>query len=160
MIQIIDCSVFDTNADIIAHQVNCKGVMGSGVAGQVKHKYPEVYRKYKDICDKYAHYRIGLLGKTQICPASFNPDGTPKIYVANMFGQLDYGRNKHYLYTIYISLRSCLMSLSKFASENGLTIAMPYKLGCDRGNGDWEGQVYPMIQNVLQENEVLICRIK
>ena len=39
MIQIIEGNLFDSNAHIIAHQVNCQGVMGSGVAKQVKERF-------------------------------------------------------------------------------------------------------------------------
>lgn len=34
----------------IAHQVNCRGKMGSGVALAIKQKYPEVYQKYSEAC--------------------------------------------------------------------------------------------------------------
>ena len=34
--------IFLSNADAILHQVNCQGVMGSGVAKQVREKYPIV----------------------------------------------------------------------------------------------------------------------
>ncbi len=46
MIKIIDGNLFDTKAKIIAHQVNCRGVMGSGVALQIKERYPYVYEMY------------------------------------------------------------------------------------------------------------------
>ena len=160
MIQHLQCSVFDTYASIIAHQVNCQGVMGSGVAAQVKRKYPEAYRAYKDFCDENAHYKVGLLGKAQLCTVSYNPDGTPRIYVANLFGQLDYGRNKCYVYTDYVALRQCLTALSQFAKQENLIIAMPYKMGCDRGNGDWDRVVYPMIEEIFAQNTLLICRLE
>mgnify|MGYP002570523564 FL=1 len=43
MIKIIDGDLFRSNARIIVHQVNCQKRMGSGVALQVKKKYPNVY---------------------------------------------------------------------------------------------------------------------
>ena len=36
--------------DIICHQTNCKGVMGAGIAFQIKRAYPEVFKKYKEFC--------------------------------------------------------------------------------------------------------------
>lgn len=30
--------------DIICHQTNCKGVMGAGIAFQIKRAYPEVFK--------------------------------------------------------------------------------------------------------------------
>ena len=46
MIKIIDGDLFETDAKFIVHQVNCMGRMGSGVALQVKEKYPHVYEEY------------------------------------------------------------------------------------------------------------------
>ena len=41
MVKIIEGNLFDTKANIICHQCNCQGVMGSGVAAEVKRRYPE-----------------------------------------------------------------------------------------------------------------------
>ena len=98
-----------------------------------------------------------MLGHTQLCPVSFNPDGSPRIYVANMFGQYEYGRDKTYIYTNYTALRTCLTELAEFASSTKRIIALPYKIGCDRGGGDWSGVVFPMIEKILADCDVLIC---
>jgi nicotinamidase-related amidase len=37
----------NTQASAIAHQVNLMGVMGAGLAKQIKQKYPTVYAQYK-----------------------------------------------------------------------------------------------------------------
>lgn len=42
MIKHIKGDIFQSSADVILHQVNCQGVMGSGVAKQVREKYPDV----------------------------------------------------------------------------------------------------------------------
>ena len=46
------------NADevFIAHQVNCKGVMGAGVARQIKNKLltPIEFEKYRNMCQNYS----------------------------------------------------------------------------------------------------------
>ena len=47
MIKIIDGNLFDTKAHIICHQCNCQGVMGSGVAAEVKRRYPYVFNSYR-----------------------------------------------------------------------------------------------------------------
>lgn len=52
-IKIIDGDLFTTNAQIICHQVNCQGKMGSGVAKQVREKYPHVYEEYKGYVEAY-----------------------------------------------------------------------------------------------------------
>lgn len=158
MIHHLQTSVLDTHAQIVAHQVNCMGVMGSGVASQVKRRYPVAYHAYKTLCDENAHYRIGLLGGIQLVPVSFNPDnGMPRIFVANLFAQYDYGRSKYTVYTNYTALRQCLHKLGDFAGNHGFTIALPWRIGCDRGNGNWDGVVFPMIKSSLADNEVMLC---
>ena len=44
--------IFKTECEVIVNTVNCIGVMGKGIALQVKTKYPEVFKRYKNICDK------------------------------------------------------------------------------------------------------------
>lgn len=39
--------LFESDADIIAHHVNCRGVMGSGVAKPVRFLFTETYHEYK-----------------------------------------------------------------------------------------------------------------
>ena len=51
MIKHVKADIFTTDCDIIVHQVNCYGVMGSGIAKQVKERYPDVYDIYKSLCN-------------------------------------------------------------------------------------------------------------
>lgn len=69
-----DGDILTSTADVICHQVNCKGVMGAGLAKQIKQKYPAVFKLYKKRCDEDAKMRkisgsskSGLLGLPQIC---------------------------------------------------------------------------------------------
>ena len=78
MIKHIKCDIFESGADVICHQTNCQGVMGSGVAKQVREKYPQVYEQYKRVCASGER----LLGRTQIVPISATQS------IANLFGQL------------------------------------------------------------------------
>lgn len=40
MIKVINGDLFTSKANFIVHQVNCQGVMGSGVAAQVAENFP------------------------------------------------------------------------------------------------------------------------
>ena len=44
-------NLLDSKANIICHQTNCKGVMGSGVALAVKTRYPAAYESYRKAFD-------------------------------------------------------------------------------------------------------------
>ena len=52
MIKHVKADIFTTDCDIIVHQVNCYGVMGAGIAKQVKERYPDVYDIYKSLCNR------------------------------------------------------------------------------------------------------------
>jgi O-acetyl-ADP-ribose deacetylase (regulator of RNase III) len=111
---------------IIAHQVNCKGVMGAGLACQIRQRYPQVFTRYKKYCDQ----GVFTLGKIQLIQVSSTP-----LYVANLAGQDGYGRND--LYTNYLALGECLHKLNLKAKELRLTPYLPYGIGCGLAGGKW-----------------------
>lgn len=121
----------------IAHQVNCQGVMGSGVAKAVREKYPKAYEWYigKCRCDNSKK----LLGFCQKVPITAEP---PKE-ILNLFGQLNYGYDGRQ-YTSYTALTIALNDAFKYIVQQNSyygdkkEIAIPYKMGCDRGGGDWK----------------------
>lgn len=145
MIKHIMCDIFESGADVICHQTNCQGVMGSGIAKQVREKYPQVYEQYKRVCASGEK----LLGRTQIVPIS------PTQSIANLFGQDNYGYTSS-CYTDYDALLNCLKQVRAFCP--GKTIAVPFLLGCARGGGDWS-----IVSNIINEvfddydGDVLIC---
>ncbi len=38
-----DCNIFDGGAQGIIHQANCQNTMGSGIAREIRARYPEAY---------------------------------------------------------------------------------------------------------------------
>ena len=155
------CDIFESGADIICHQVNCQGVMGSGVAKQVRDRYPSVYEAYKQWCKDLKPQE--LLGRSQYC--SIQPFSMLEIEnvnrelrgIINIFGQKDYGYNGK-CYTDYDALKRALNSVHQFVKlfSTDLIIAFPYKFGCARGGGNWN-TVYRMIEEEFDDITVLIC---
>lgn len=63
MVELVDNSnLLDVKSGILCHQVNCVGVMGAGIALQIKGKWPEVFKQYKDKCDLCSEEPRKLLG--------------------------------------------------------------------------------------------------
>lgn len=157
MLKIVDGDIFESGADIIAHQVNCQGVMGSGVAKQVREKYPNVFRLYRGICEKFGSSLLGACYLFCENEADFN---MPMI--ANLFAQDQYGYDGK-CYTDYDALRDALATLKGKAKEYVLLfgehpkIAIPYLMGCHRGGGDWE-IVSKMIEEELTDCDVTLYR--
>lgn len=130
----------------LLHQVNCIGVMGAGVAGQVRRRWPECYDAYKRVCSK------DMLGHV------FLYDDAVKIF--NAFGQLGISRTKQV--TDYAAWRSILRSLIAYldsAKANGkeLTIVAPYGIGCGLGGGNWQ-IMHKMLSDAFVAHELILCK--
>lgn len=44
--------LFDSQASVLAHGVNTKGVMGAGIAASFSKRYPVMYERYKELCEE------------------------------------------------------------------------------------------------------------
>lgn len=149
MIKHIKCNMFDSGADIFCHQVNCQGEMNTGVAAEVRKRYPWVFAEYKKCCNSAKRSGNNLLG---ICEEVFIDEDRA---VVNIFAQENYGYDGK-CYTDYKTLKLCLEFLADMYKNK--TIAFPYKMGCHRGGGDWE-VVYKLICDAFADGQcdVLIC---
>lgn len=143
-VRIIEGNLFDTGAKYIGHQVNCQGVMGSGVAKQVKQRYPSAYAKYKHLCDwaseEYDRKEV-LLGTTQ------NVIVGDKV-ILNIFAQDHYGRDGR-CYTDYTAFRKCMQEIRSKVPQ-GSKIAFPYRIGCGLAGGDWD-KVLSIVNDILSD---------
>ena len=116
------------NIDIIAHQTNCVGVMGAGIAKQIRDKLLTAgeYEKYVNNCKQQGS---DLLGKTQLLEA---PDGR---IIANCFGEnIPTGKG---LDTDYDALMHAVAKVRNYAKAGGLTVGVPGMMGCGLAGGDW-----------------------
>ena len=139
--------------DVIAHQVNVNGVMGGGLALQIKEAYPEVYGFYKSRCD--AFHRDGLKVLLGSCMA-FNFRQS-KTLCANLFGQELSGSKRE---TNYEAIYNALDDLRDLMVKVGLkSVAFPYGMSCGLGGGDWR-IVSAMIEVVFEGSGIDIVIVK
>jgi O-acetyl-ADP-ribose deacetylase (regulator of RNase III) len=144
--RLLDGDLLDQKTDVIAHQVNCLGVMGAGVAAQIKDKYPEVYEGYKNFCQEASHSE-SLLGKCMVC---ISDDGSP--VVANLFGQGHCDSNGRM--TNYNALYDALVGLRKIMKNHGWkSVSFPYGMSCGLGGGSWD-IIYVMICYVFENSDI------
>lgn len=141
MIKVVYGDLMHSTEDIIVHQVNCKGVMGSGVAKQIKANFPEVFNEYRGHAQ--SHDSDELLGTAQFV---FSPSKN-KI-IANVFGQDSFGASRRR--TFESALIWGLIKVKEFAEDNNMSVAMPYNIGCALGGGDWD-TVYEGVQAVFSD---------
>lgn len=151
MIEFKRGNLFDSDAQIICHQCNCQGVMGAGVAKQVKDRYPAVFASYYDDYKK---------GRLRVGYVNFAPTGNESgQIIANLCGQDRYGRSG--VFTDYDGLKSCFSAVREFAVSKYVIkpkIALPYKMGSDRGGGDWD-TVLSIIEDKLSDFDVEIWQL-
>jgi hypothetical protein len=91
MISIVSSDLLSISADYIAHQVNCRGVMGAGLALTLRNLNPRLYSLYQQYCRQFSPH--DLLGRAFVCDN-----------IISIFGQLNYGRDRSVVYTDYSAL--------------------------------------------------------
>lgn len=139
MLKYYSGDIFTSDVDIICHQVNCQGVFGRGMAGQIKKMFPEVEKTYKIITKQWQEQSGGktseLLGRVSAQPVE--KDGR-WFLIANLYGQDDYGKSG--VYTDYKALEQAIQEIRDFVDVRNKQekVAFPYEIGCGKAGGDWE----------------------
>lgn len=147
---ILEGNLLDTPFEIIAHQVNCMGVMNSGIAKQIREKYPVVYTEYKRNLQPPGSSEY-MFGKSQIIFCCGHT-------IFNIFGQFKYGTDRQY--TDYNAVKSAFEdALDKYRGDNSqqITIAIPYGFGCGLAGGDWGTMIKLLEQLGKRENVVFVA---
>jgi len=145
-------SVLGGGDNVIAHQVNCVGVMGSGVALAIRNKYPRVYAEYLEFCNREKRNGHELLGQVQLVEIP-----NDNLLVANLFGQLKFSSEPGVRSTSYDAIYE---SMSKLRDElikrgNIATIGFPYGMSSVRAGADWN-VIYEMIKSVFKDTNFKI----
>lgn len=149
-------NLLDTPIQFIAHQVNCCGVMGAGVAKALAQKYPNLLPEYRDFIECNDEQSLGMC-----CIYHCRQDNK---YILNIFGQLDYGRDK--CYTDYDAVATGFYDAleiihCEFYKEDGCqtVIAIPYGMGCGLAGGNW-AVMTNILERIEKEKNVLFVAYK
>lgn len=148
MVKIVVGDLLNAAEDIIVQQVNCRSAMGSGLAKAIYTRWPEVKTEYHEFCRKSTPF--DLLGKVQFIPV------VPNKIIANVFGQLDYGRTAGKTFTNYTALTNAFNQIRTQYHDKSL--AFPYKFGCGLAKGNWK-IVYNMICTYFDDMDVTIYKL-
>lgn len=116
-VKIITGNIFTSNCQTVVNTVNCVGVMGAGIALEIRLRYPELYERYKQLCEG-KKIDIGLLW----------------IYKAPDRWVLNFPTKKHWKYPSKIEyLERGLEKFCESYKDRGISsIAFPV-LGADKG---------------------------
>jgi O-acetyl-ADP-ribose deacetylase (regulator of RNase III) len=115
--------------DFLMHCCNAQGVMGAGIALQVREAFPESYAYYKHWCETSGKGQW-LLGRNVV-----------HSNVINAIGQHKTGRGKQ---VHYGAIAKCIAELGEDDRIRNVgigmrptKIAVPYLMGCGLAGGDW-----------------------
>lgn len=146
--------VLKSKAGLICHQVNCLGIMGGGLAKQVKEQYPHVYNEYVSLVKCCKKDNVSLLGDVQFCYLNEDAD------IANVFGQENIGTSKRQ--TDYEALKKAFAKIHKYIDDvnsGGVfaieRVAIPKYFGCGLAGGDWD-TVLGIITDTLNDLDITL----
>ncbi|MCY3990394.1 MAG: macro domain-containing protein [Caldilineaceae bacterium] len=134
MILYVQGDLFQSPAQVLVNTVNTVGVMGKGVALQFKRHFPEMYGKYRELCEK-GDFNVGSLWLYK----------SPNKWVLN-FPTKRHWRQPSRIEDVESGLRKFVETYSNMGIHS---IAFPL-LGCGNGQLDFSSQVQPLIEKYLQ----------
>lgn len=155
MIKYLTKNICDITNGIIAHGVNCQGVMGAGVALAIRNKWPGCYDLYKSTCDE-AQDKSTLLGSCLF----FWTQSDEEHLIANCFTQLNYGPQRSTPYADAYSVYTSMFQVCEAAKQAELPV-YTVKIGCLRGGLNWETDVLPIFSQLSDSFnlDITVCDI-
>lgn len=132
MIKLVSGNILDSNMQTITNTVNTVAVMGKGLALEFKHKYPDYYAEYKDLCLQN-EFKPGI----PYLHKKYNP------WILS-FPTKEHWRNPSKLEWIETGLRIIAKDYNRVGIES---IAIP-ALGCSNGGLKWES-VHKLMLDIL-----------
>lgn len=146
MIREVNGDILESTAPIIVIPVNCKGVMGKGLALQAKQKWPKMFEIYKSFCE----------GACPSYPDGLEPGGVVCIqHVPNKFiaclATKDDWKNPSKLEWVEKGLKELVVMSMKI---NFCHIAIP-RIGCGLGGLDW-CDVKPIVYRVFENTPITV----
>lgn len=128
-IEYVNDDIFNTTIECVIHGCNAQGVMGAGIAKQIRLRYPEVYKKYKEYYEIYG-LTVGDIVYTETNSGKF---------IVNAITQETYGNDSDVRYVSYDAVDNIMKELDSALSNaypKITQVAMPM-IGSGLANGSW-----------------------
>ncbi|PRR87424.1 macro domain-containing protein [Bacillus atrophaeus] len=157
MIKIVKGNILDATEDIIVQQVNCKGVMGAGLAKAILKRYPNVKSEYQSF--RNFNLNKGLTDKDLLGLVNYVRVTDGKV-IANVFGQIEIKKNRFdkTVYTKTEALTRGLKEVKELSKQLNKSVAIPYGIGCGLAGGDWN-MVSELIDSIFSDYKVTIYKL-
>jgi O-acetyl-ADP-ribose deacetylase (regulator of RNase III) len=123
--------LFALDLPAIGHGCNCQGVMGAGVAGQMRKRWPVMYNEYRDLC-KAGKFR----------PGNIFPWEADEVCIYNLATQDRPGPDAS-----LDAIRTCVREMLIDAEVTGLPQVGVPRLGTGIGGLSWH-DVAPVLREL------------
>ena len=137
MVTIKKGDLLNATEKVIAHQVNCFGVVG-GLAADIFAKWSDAKNDYNQLIERIPNASV-LLGMPQL--TGQQKDGH---IIVNLYGQFTPGKDYN-----PTALERALTCLGGIARQAGWSVALPYKLSCGICGGKWD-EVLEIIETAME----------
>lgn len=146
---VINKNILDVTEGVIAHGCNAQGVMGSGVAKQLRARYPDIFKEY---ITKLSFYDYpASMGQVIWCD-----DVRTNLSIANCITQKYYGKDGS-KFVSYDALHNCMLRLSVVPPTT--PIYMPYLIGAGLGGGSPEVILAIIESTIAKTHDVYLCKL-
>lgn len=154
MSSIIEVSgdLLDITSGMIIHGCNAQGVMGSGIALQLKNKHPGMFSTYVNDVNLWSQKGT----RRHDCLGAVSWYVEDDLVIGSCITQLFYGKDGA-LYVSYDAVDSCAMDVNAMLKSGEFTELHIPKIGAGLGGGSWS-----VISEILTHRiEVpIICWVK
>lgn len=123
-------------SQFIVHGCNAQGVMGSGIAKEVKQRYPEAFKAYYDFVINWNSHNSRTLGIHSILGQIIPVQISPNLFIFNAITQDNFGRDNTTRYVSYKAVKTAFDEIAHHAHGLGAEVHYPL-IGAGLGGGDW-----------------------
>lgn len=133
-------NIFNSQCQTLVNTINCVGVMGKGLALEMKNRYPEMFSLYQDFCNK----QLIDIGKLWI----YKSDDK---WILNFPTKKHWKNNSEYEY-----IEAGMKKFVETYKEKGITtIAFPM-LGCNNGGLNKDKVLEIMTKYLIQCEDIIV----
>lgn len=157
--------IFDSDVNGILHQANLHHTFGSGIAAQIKAKFPDAYKA--DLETKEGDYhKLGTFSHAR----QFSNASQRKIDIFNIYSQIGFRTVGNQCATHYPSVFTGMLAVKEYINlihpiryklghPIKYKLGIPYKYGSGLAGGDWT-EILKIIGKVFDTwgYDAVICR--
>jgi O-acetyl-ADP-ribose deacetylase (regulator of RNase III) len=133
MIQVCEGNVLNIPSGIIVHGCNSHGVMGAGIALEVKRRFPDAFLTYRKAYEAAIQAGKPGLSLGDIFPVVI----TETFVIVNAITQKDTGHDPDVKYVSYDAIHDAFKQVNEIAKTLKLPVHFPL-IGCGLANGKWQ----------------------